>query len=252
MVTVAMQSPRCMQCLAPASRRLSLCRSRLAVHHGSPKLPCPAAYSGEAEQPQQVTLTDSDAMSAETPATSLNDVTTQPTTPEVSSHPLPDLFGAQELFSELQDKNQFGKRGEVWLFAQIAVIVLVLLPPFQLTGLVDIAATLLITAGLVFICYALLSLGRYFSPLPAPRAKHELVISGMYSYVRHPMYGGLIMSAFGLAIITHNETRLAMAVLLWLVLEKKVSLEEQMLTERYGKAYTDYKAKVKQFFPFVY
>lgn len=71
--------------------------------------------------------------------------------------------------------------------------------------------------------YALFSLGRNISPLPAPRQKHELVTSGMYNYVRHPLYAGLLMIAFGLAIITRNETRLAMAALLWVILEKKVS-----------------------------
>jgi hypothetical protein len=39
----------------------------------------------------------------------------------------------QELFDELQDQNQFGKRGEVWTLAQVAAIVLVLAPPFQMT-----------------------------------------------------------------------------------------------------------------------
>lgn len=46
----------------------------------------------------------------------------------------------------------------------------------------------------------------------------------MYSYVRHPLYAGLLMGAFGLAVITRNETRLAMAALLWAVLEKKVGV----------------------------
>lgn len=59
--------------------------------------------------------------------------------------------------------------------------------------------------------------------MPAPRRKHELVTSGMYSYVRHPMYAGLLMVGFGLAAITRNECRLALTVLLWVVLEQKVS-----------------------------
>jgi protein-S-isoprenylcysteine O-methyltransferase Ste14 len=175
-----------------------------------------------------------------------------PPASEVTSHPLPDLFGAQELISELQDQQHFGKRGEVYTLAQIAAVVLVLLPPFQLTGLVDILATLLITAGVVFMVYSLLSLGRNISPLPAPRQRHELVTTGMYSYIRHPLYAGLLMVAFGLAVVTRNETRLAMAALLWLLLEKKVAVEERMLVERYGKVYEEYKGRVKKFFPFVY
>ncbi|WIA28522.1 hypothetical protein OEZ86_011065 [Tetradesmus obliquus] len=172
---------------------------------------------------------------------------------EVSSHPLTDMFGAQELLTELQDQDQFGKRGEAWTFAQVAAIVLVLLPPFQLVGLVDILATLLITSGVVFMLYGIMSLGRFISPLAAPRKSHELITTGMYNYVRHPMYGGLLMAAFGLAVITRSETRLAMAALLWVVLEKKVTIEERMLLERYGQVYQDFKAKVtKKFFPFVY
>ncbi|KAF8072570.1 hypothetical protein HT031_000230 [Scenedesmus sp. PABB004] len=170
----------------------------------------------------------------------------------VGSHPLPDIQeAAQELLTELQDQSQFGKRGEAWTLAQIAVMVLVLLPPFQLTGLVDILATLLITSGLVFMVYGVVSLGRFISPLPAPRARHELVTSGMFSYMRHPMYAGLLAAAFGLAVITRNETRLAMAALLWAVLERKVGLEERLLQERYGKLYDDYRAKVAKFIPFM-
>jgi protein-S-isoprenylcysteine O-methyltransferase Ste14 len=41
-------------------------------------------------------------------------------------------------------------------------------------------------------------------------------------YLRHPMYGGLLMASFGLAIVTRNETRMALAALLWVVLEQKV------------------------------
>jgi protein-S-isoprenylcysteine O-methyltransferase Ste14 len=40
--------------------------------------------------------------------------------------------------------------------------------------------------------------------------------------VRHPQYSGLLMAAFGIAIITRSETRLAVAALLWFVLDRKV------------------------------
>ena len=41
-------------------------------------------------------------------------------------------------------------------------------------------------------------------------------------YIRHPMYGGLILAGLGLAATTHDEVRLAMVGLLWWVLEQKV------------------------------
>lgn len=64
-------------------------------------------------------------------------------------------------------------------------------------GLVDFLATLALTSGAIFIITALFTLGRNLSPLLQPRKKHSLVVSGIYSYVRHPMYGGLMLVAAG-------------------------------------------------------
>lgn len=49
-------------------------------------------------------------------------------------------------------KTGFGQRGEVYFLAQAVAIVLIVLCPFQLAGLLDLAATLLLTTGLVFMC----------------------------------------------------------------------------------------------------
>lgn len=48
-------------------------------------------------------------------------------------------------------------------------------------------------------------------------------------YLRHPQYAGLLMAAFGIAIITRSETRLAMAAVLWFVLHQKVRWAAQQL-----------------------
>lgn len=39
----------------------------------------------------------------------------------------------QELITELQDQESFGKRGEVWAFGELAAVLLLLIPPFTLT-----------------------------------------------------------------------------------------------------------------------
>jgi protein-S-isoprenylcysteine O-methyltransferase Ste14 len=44
----------------------------------------------------------------------------------------------------------------------------------------------------------------------------------MYAYTRHPVYGGLLLGAVGLAALTRSETRLALTALMWWVLERKV------------------------------
>ncbi|GLI59508.1 hypothetical protein VaNZ11_001400 [Volvox africanus] len=175
------------------------------------------------------------------------------------SHPLEDVpaeeeedfIASKELVAEVLDGYAFGKRGEQWLFAQLVAIGMLVFPPLTLKGLVDFVATLALTTGLVFIATAFFNLGRSISPLPEPRKKHQLVVSGIYGYVRHPMYGGLLLAGFGLAVLTRNETRLAILALLWWVLENKVTVEEKALAARYPE-YAEYKAKVKKLFPFVY
>jgi hypothetical protein len=89
------------------------------------------------------------------------------------------LLSPKELAEELGDPKSFGSRGEAWFFAQIATFILILFPPIPLQGLVDLLGTLSMAAGVVFAIYALLSLGRNLSPMPAPRKNHQLVTSGM-------------------------------------------------------------------------
>lgn len=162
-----------------------------------------------------------------------------------------DMFGSKELIQELADGKSLGSRGELLFVAQFAVLAMIVVPPLTLKGLVDFVATVSITAGAVFILYGLVSLGRNLSPLPLPRKKHSLVMEGIYGYVRHPMYGGLLLGSLGLAILTRNESRLALVAVLWFVLENKVALEEKALGERYPQ-YDEYKKKVKKFFPYFY
>ena len=63
------------------------------------------------------------------------------------------------------------------------------------------------------------------------------------------MYAGILAAGLGLAGLTHSEERLALALLLWLVLNRKAAVEEAALVERYGAAYGDYASRVGKFLP---
>ncbi|KAF5834808.1 hypothetical protein DUNSADRAFT_8392 [Dunaliella salina] len=200
-----------------------------------------AANSGSAEQvssseqPAKVEATEMDAGA----------LPRQQQPPQSES----DGLGSQELIDEL--KTGFGSKGEVYLFAQLGMMALVVFCPFEFQGFFHTCAAVSLATGLAFLYLGQNNLGRNLSPMPQPREKHQLVTTGVYSYVRHPMYAGLLLAAIGLADLTHSETRLALAVGLWLVLEKKVAQEEKYLCERYPD-YTNYMGKVKKFFPFLY
>lgn len=74
---------------------------------------------------------------------------------------------------------------------------------------------------------------------------------GMYEYVRHPMYSGLLLTCLGISALAHSEVRMLLSLILWWALEKKVDFEEASLTERFPE-YKQYSTDVKKFFPLVY
>lgn len=97
-----------------------------------------------------------------------------------------------------------------------------------------------------------LSLGRNISPFPYPRPSSKgIVTDGLYQYVRHPMYGGLLLICIGIGAITHSEARILLTLVLWWAMEKKVEFEEARLIERFPE-YEKYKPTARKFFPFVY
>ncbi|MFJ9549260.1 methyltransferase family protein [Streptomyces erythrochromogenes] len=78
----------------------------------------------------------------------------------------------------------------------------------------------------------------------------ELVTSGLFAYVRNPVFTAMTVTAAGLALMVPN----AVAVLAWLVLVLAVELqvrvvEEPHLARVHGPAYADYTARAGRFVP---
>jgi protein-S-isoprenylcysteine O-methyltransferase Ste14 len=84
--------------------------------------------------------------------------------------------------------------------------------------------------------------------MPRPRTGAELVETGVYRFVRHPIYGGLILAAFGWAIAQASVVAVALGVLLAAFLFVKSSREEAWLTQRFP-AYEAYRARTRRFLP---
>jgi protein-S-isoprenylcysteine O-methyltransferase Ste14 len=103
-------------------------------------------------------------------------------------------------------------------------------------------------AGLVH-CFARFALeGR---GTPAPVAPTEtLVISGLYQYVRNPMYVAVLSIIVGQAVLFASVSLLGYAVAVWLCFRVFVlAYEEPTLSRRYGPAYDRYRASVPRWLP---
>ena len=109
------------------------------------------------------------------------------------------------------------------------------------------------TIGAIFIGSGIAQLraGRSLTALPRPKEDATFVHRGAFRFVRHPVYGGLIMSALGLAVITPWAGTFIAVGLLAIVLDLKRRREEAWLVERYPD-YAAYRARTKALIPLLY
>ena len=93
-------------------------------------------------------------------------------------------------------------------------------------------------------------LGKSLTPLPRPHDRAELRRGGIYRLVRHPVYGGIAVAAFGLSL-AESPAGLVPTGLLGLVFDLKSRREEAWLVERYPE-YEAYRAvTVRRFVPWL-
>ena len=90
--------------------------------------------------------------------------------------------------------------------------------------------------------------GRKLTPLPEPNPALGLLRSGVYAVIRHPMYVGLLLCAFGLAILLQKPLGVAMAVALTVFFNLKAREEERRLLRCYPE-YADYQRTTGRFLP---
>jgi protein-S-isoprenylcysteine O-methyltransferase Ste14 len=87
--------------------------------------------------------------------------------------------------------------------------------------------------------------------LPYPKDGADLVETGPFGLVRHPIYSGLLMAGFGWALFVQGWLTLVYAAVLFVVLDVKARREERWLVEKFP-AYAVYQRRVRRLIPFVY
>jgi protein-S-isoprenylcysteine O-methyltransferase Ste14 len=106
-------------------------------------------------------------------------------------------------------------------------------------------------AGLLFAVWARVYLGQNWSSAVTIKEDHELVQTGPYGLVRHPIYTGILTGILGSAIAI-GEVRGLVSVLLFLAsFWIKLKLEERWMRETFGAKYDEYARRVRALVPFV-
>lgn len=163
------------------------------------------------------------------------------------------------------------KAGRWPLWTQIAIVIIGLaicvplfyfgwiplrtIPPAT-ARLLDVIGLVIYLAGLIFVLWARRTLGRYWGLSTSRQVKllddHQLVQSGPYAFVRHPMYFGWWAAMLGLTLLYPVWAVLLMLIFSVISFFGRARREEAALAERFGEKWEQYTKRTRFIVPFLY
>jgi protein-S-isoprenylcysteine O-methyltransferase Ste14 len=161
-----------------------------------------------------------------------------------------------------------GVRNAIWwrhLIVRLAIAVLIMIgvqfPAIRHTlqtvlrqhpsnMLVQAMGTLLVGFGIAFAIAARVYIGRNWGMPMSRKEDPELVTGGPYSFVRHPIYGGILVALLGSAI-GYGLIWLPALLLLAPYFIYSARREEALMCEQFPEQYPAYMQRTKMLLPFV-
>ena len=162
-----------------------------------------------------------------------------------------------------------GRKYPLWM--QIALMVVGLLiciplfyygwvPLFKIAGntktILKVVGLIIYLAGFGFTLWARRTLGKYWGLSTSLDVKlfdeHQLIQSGPYAFVRHPMYFGAWTFMFGLLLLYPTWTILILLVSMLTAFSGRARREEVALAERFGDSWVEYKQRTWFIIPLIY
>lgn len=147
------------------------------------------------------------------------------------------------------------------LFFSLFALAFILLPLYSVTSWFDFyhislplslrwSGVVIALAGVMLFCWAHQILGNNWTAVLARSNEHELVRSGPYRVIRHPMYLAFFTIGIGFGLISENYLIAALYVIpLTAMYSARVKREETMLIEKFGDSYREYMKKTGRVFP---
>lgn len=152
--------------------------------------------------------------------------------------------------------DNFLQRGGLWVLGQNALFGAAMvggvlyrnqwcsLPITRCGGLLLVIAAGCGLAGAI-------SLGRNLTPFPKPSARTQLVQTGIYRLMRHPLYTAVFCASVGWALVWRSWPGLLAALALGPLLDAKARREERWLRQQFPE-YSTYEQQVRRFIPWIY
>lgn len=142
--------------------------------------------------------------------------------------------------------------GWLWVAAQAVLLLAIVALPgrsdWPTPAAVELVAQILFFGGLVLVIVAALGLGRALTPTPVPVSYGSLTTGGLYRFVRHPIYTGVLAVVAGMTLRSGSVVHLAVAAAALVFFDRKAAWEEQQLARTYPD-YDRYAASTPKFIP---
>jgi protein-S-isoprenylcysteine O-methyltransferase Ste14 len=124
------------------------------------------------------------------------------------------------------------------------------IPELQVTlpNFISITGIVVAVLGSIIILIALLQLNKNLSPFPSPKSGSQLIQNGLYKYIRHPIYTGILMLLSGYSLYVTSGYKLLISLLLLVLFIFKSRYEENRLALAF-KSYSKYKKTTGRFLP---
>ncbi|HEY1800127.1 MAG TPA: isoprenylcysteine carboxylmethyltransferase family protein [Terriglobales bacterium] len=106
--------------------------------------------------------------------------------------------------------------------------------------------------GLLFAVWARRHLASNWSSAVTIKQDHELITSGPYALVRHPIYTGILAGFLGTAIALSQLRGVIGFVMIFIVLWAKLRLEEEWMRSQFGETYAAYAQRTAALVPYVF
>lgn len=125
--------------------------------------------------------------------------------------------------------------------------------PMGQSAVVSIFGLLLVTGGVALSILGKKALGSEWvhAFFYKKQEGKQLVTTGVYAYIRNPIYAGIIMSYVGMELLVGSWLWVSM-LFLFIPFLYQARKEEQFLTKKFGKKYVAYEQATKRFLPFLW
>lgn len=118
----------------------------------------------------------------------------------------------------------------------------------KLSSVITTTGLLIAIIGIFIFLIAILQLSNNLSPFPTPKNDSSLIKNGLYKYMRHPIYTGILLMFYGYGVYQESLYKILITSVLLILFSVKSRYEESKLKQKFP-SYSTYTLKTGRFLP---